>query len=133
MTEAFDQSLTKTADVLLRPAGGDAYGAQSNNLQKVGTVACRVSLGKGRPHEAKTPRKAANNYREVFMRPWYSDQAPDASFARNHVIGSTTYNTKPLTHKNWLQIDGQLYDITQVDNPGEQDHHFEVWCELIVM
>jgi hypothetical protein len=115
MTEAFDLELNKTADVLMRPSGGDTYGAQSNNLVKVGTaVPCRVSLGKGRPHEAKTPLKSAKNYREVFMRPFV-----DA-------------NGNALSHKNWLQIEGLFYDILQVDDPGGLGHHLEVWCELIL-
>lgn len=113
--EAFDATLNKLADILIRPAGGDAYGAQSNELVVVGTaVPCRVSLGKGRAKELKTPLNAARNYREVFMRPF------------------TDASGNKLSRKNWLRIDGQIYDVYQVDNPGEEDHHYEVWCELIL-
>lgn len=119
MKDAFDAALTKLADVLERGHGAaDDYGVSAVTFTTVSPaqVPCRVSLGKGRAKESKAGTKTARNYRCVFMRPV------------SNLSG--TYAT--LNHDHWLRIDGQLYDIFQIDNPGDMDHHLEVWCELIL-
>ena len=135
MQDAFDAQLNQTCNIMVRNQGaGNSYGVSSPNFVTIATgVLCRVALGRGRAKEWKEQKKIAKNYRIVYMRPWYADQAPDGSFLRNHVVGGTTYNTQPLTHDHWLQFIGQNYDIMQVENPGEVDHHLEVYCELVLV
>jgi hypothetical protein len=116
MTDAFDDTLDSLADVLTKETGtADDYGVSTHNFVTISSgVPCRVSLGRGRAREDKSDKKTALNYREVFMRPYFDPQG------------------NKLSHNNWLRINNQLYDVYQVDNPGEQNHHFEVWCTLVL-
>lgn len=135
MQDAFDSSLKQVCSIMVRDVGaGNSYGVSSPAFVTLATnVPCRVALGRGRAKEYKAEKKTSRNYRIVYMRPWYADQAPDGSNLRNHVVGGTTYNTQPLTHDHWIQFAGQNYDAYQVENPGEIDHHLEVYCELILV
>ncbi len=116
--DSFDATLDSLADILVRDTGqADAYGHANPQFTVVASgVPCRVSLGKGRAKEFKADKKTGLNYREVFLRPW-----PDGD-------GTVTQ----LTHDHWLRIDGVYYDIFQIDDPGNQHHHLEVWCTLLL-
>lgn len=117
--DLFDEQLKSLATILIRGVGtADSYGVAPPELTTVATnVPCRVSLGRGRPKELKAEKKIAENYKCVFMRPWFADPPT---------------NSQPLTHNHWLEINGQLYDIFQIDDPSLLGHHLEVWCELIL-
>lgn len=147
--DPFDGMLTTTADVLARTAGfGDSYGLSDPSFSTLDTgVACRVQMGSGvqRGKEDRAKSKVTISYAEVFMRPWFEDKSPDGSFVPYAVFNGTTYNTRPLSHEHWLRIPsstalnsnneavpGDLYDITDIDNPGFANHHIEVWCELVI-
>lgn len=148
-TDPFDAMLTTTLDVLARnTTTSDDYGLSDPTFIPLDTgIPCRVSMSgavpKGREMRAKS--KVTVTYAEVFMRPWFEDPAPDGSFVPYAVVSGTTYNTRPLSHEHWLQIPsstalnsngqavpGDLYDITDIDNPGFANHHLEVWCELVL-
>jgi hypothetical protein len=116
MVDAFDATLNKVASIQAHVAGSDDYGSQGSTLVTLATgVPVRVSLGRGRAHEFKADKQFALNYREVFMRPWYDS------------------NGNLLSRLNWLLIDGELYNVYQVDNPGGLNHHLEVWCTLVIV
>lgn len=147
--DPFDAMLTTTADVLARNIStSDDYGLADQSFIPLATgIACRVSMSGGVPkgRELRAKSKVTVTYAEVFMRPWFEDQAPDGSFIPFAVVNGTTYNTRPLSHEHWLKIPsstalnsngqavtGDLYDITDIDNPGFANHHLEVWCELVL-
>jgi hypothetical protein len=147
--DPFDETLISTADVLIRDAtGGDGYGLPDTTFQTLMTgVSCLVISGSaaGKQKEFRAKSKETITFREVQMRPWFLDPAPDGSFEPYHVFGGVTYNTTPLTHHHWLLIPssaalnqngeatpGELYDIIDVQNPGMQNHHIEVWCQLVI-
>ena len=124
MQDAFDTLLTDSATVLIASGATDRRGINPNLVVVSSSpVACRVSLGMGRAKEWFADKKAARNFREVFMRPF------------------TDTNGKQLSTHHWLRItsarDGanQLYEIFQVDPPsalGPTVHHLQVWCQLII-
>jgi len=135
VADVFDAQLDKLANVLTRStAGGDKYGLADPSYTTVATaVPCHLSTGSvGTDKELLAKAKEAIAYKKVFLRPWFLDPAPDGSYAPNHAIGATSYNTKPLTHDHWFQIDGVMYDIFQIHNPAGKDHHLEVWCRLVL-
>lgn len=147
--QQFDQLLNTTADILTCDTSvGDVSGLSDPSFTTVATaVPCRVSMnttvGRGRENWAKN--KAAVAYREVLMRPWFADPAPDGSNEPFWVVDGNTFNTQPLTHDHWLQIPsasalnannqartGEKYDIIEIDNPGMSNHHLEVRCLLVI-
>lgn len=145
----FDAFLISTMDILQRDtAAGDKRGIAPPDFSAIATgIKCRVAMGKVTPKgtEQRAKSKLALAYREVYMRPWFADPSPDGSFFPFATVGGTTYNTEPLTHDHFLLIPsstalnannqpvpGELYDITDIDNPGLQHHHLEVACQVIV-
>jgi hypothetical protein len=147
--DPFDAYLTTTADVLARDTlSGDDYGLSDPSFITLDTgVACRVSMSAGvqKGREVRAKSNVTVTYAEVFMRPWFNDPAPNGAFVPYEVVNGTTYNTQPLSHDHWLRIPsstsvnenqepvpGDLYDITDIDNPGFANHHIEVWCELVL-
>lgn len=147
--DPFDSMLNTTLDVLTRnDALGDEYGLGDPTFFPLAFgLPCRVLMGQSVP-KGKEMRGKSNltiTYAKVFMRPWFEDQAPDGSFVPFAVVNGTTYNTRPLSHEHWLRIPsettlnengqatpGDLYDITDIDNPGMANHHLEVWCEKVL-
>ena len=146
--DPFDQTLISTADVLLRDAtGGNKRGLPDTDfVLQMSSVPCLISYGgpAGKAKEFRAKTKETISYRLVFMRPWYLDPSPDGSFLPYHVFEGTTYNTTPLTHHHWLRIPsqavfnengeatpGELYDIYDIQNPGQAYHHNEVFCQVI--
>lgn len=147
--DPFDTLLTTTCDVLTRnTTGDDKRGMASPAFATVGTaVPCRVSMNHGVPRgqEELAKTKLALAYRKVFLRPWFADASPDGSYIPFWVYEGTTYNTKPLTHDNWLLVPSQsvlnsneqattgvYYDIYEIDNPGGANHHLEAWCRVVI-
>lgn len=117
MSDAFDDMLTDQCDVFVRStSGGDKYGVANAAFIQVNAspVPCYASLGKGRAKEWKQDLKIAKNYKCVFMRPFVDT------------------NGKALSHEHWLKINGQMYDVFQIDDPGLLGDHLEVWCELVI-
>lgn len=147
--DPFDALLTSTLDVLQRDtSNGDKHGFSDPTFTKVATgIPCRVAMGKVAPkgREERAKAKLAIAYREVYIRPWFLDPAPDGSFIPFTVISGVTYNTQPLTHNhaflipsstavnsNNEPVPGEIYDITDIDNPGLEHHHLEVSCQVIL-
>jgi hypothetical protein len=147
-SDVFDALLNTTADILTRDtSAGDKRGISSPAYTTVATgILCRVAEGKEVPRgkEELAKAKVAIAYREVFMRPWFLDPSPDGSYIPNWVSSGVTYNTKPLTHNHWMLIPsatvknsnnqatpGEYYDIFDIDNPGQANHHIEVWSRLV--
>jgi hypothetical protein len=148
--DAFDYELTSTLDILQRDtATGDKRGMSDPTFATVASnIACRVAMGQVAPkgHEDRAKSKLAMAYREVYIRPWFADASPDGSYIPFTVVGGVTYNTQPLTHNHFFlipsaaalnsnnqPIPGELYDITEIDNPGLEHHHLEVQCQIIVV
>ena len=146
--DAFDGQLNTTADVLIRDtASGDKRGMSNPAFITLASgILCRVSEGTGTPRgrELRAKSKIQLDFREVFMRPWFLDPSPDGSYIPYNVVSGTTYNTQPLTHDHWLLIPsasvlnsnseatpGDMYDITDIDNPGLENHHLEVWAQIV--
>ena len=135
IADPFDLSLNSGSSVLARDltGTGNGYGQNNPTFSTLATgVACRVgilSVGTDRESLAKSKEDIA--YRKVFLRPWYQDAAPDGSYLPNHVVGATTYNTEPLTHDHWLQINGEMYDIFELRNPSGLNHHLEALCRIV--
>jgi hypothetical protein len=134
-TDPFDSLLNQTASVMVRDvSGADGYGQANPAFTTVATgVPCRISTAavpSDKEFLAKFKMDIA--YKKVLLRPWFLDPAPDGSYVPNHVVGATTYNTEPLTHDHWFQIDGQNFDIFELHNPGGMNHHLEAWCRLIL-
>lgn len=114
----FDKLLVSSADILLRtPGAADEYGVAPSTFATVDSgISCRLStVAKGRPKEYKSEKKFEVKYVTVFMRPWV-DPADGT----------------PLTHDHWFLINGQYYDIFQINDPSGIGHHLEVDCELVV-
>jgi hypothetical protein len=147
--DPFDVGLTTTADILSRDISiGDKRGLSDPAFTTIATGwPCRVASGKSAPKgkEDRAKMKLAIAYREVFMRPWFLDPSPDGSFVPYTALSGTTYNTQSLSHYHWLLIPsstalnlnnepvpGELYDISEIDNPGLAHHHLEVSCELVL-
>jgi hypothetical protein len=147
--DPFDAFLISTMDILERDtSAGDKLGMSSPAFNTVASgIACRVGMGKVAPKgkEERAKSKLAMAYREVYLRPWFSDPSPDGSFFPYTVVSGVTYNTKPLTHDHFLQIPsassvnannepvpGELYDIDEINNPGLAHHHLEVSCQVIL-
>jgi hypothetical protein len=147
--DPFDAQLTSTLDILSRDtASGDKRGISDPTFTTIATgIPCRVAEGKTaqKGKEVRTKSTVALAYREVYMRPWFLDPAPDGSFVPFTVVSGITYNTKPLTHNHWLlipsstavnsnrePIPGEQYDITEIANPGLAHHHLEVSCEVVL-
>jgi hypothetical protein len=135
LADPFDQMLNAVATVMQRDLAGtgDKYGKNSPTFSTVGApLPCRVgilSVGTDRELLAKSKEDIA--FRKVLLRPWFVDQSPDGSHQPNHTVGGTTYNTQPLTHNHWFQINGEMYDIFELRNPGLLFHHFEALCRVI--
>jgi hypothetical protein len=116
MADAFDDTLDSLADVLTRGTAKDDYGIKDPGFVTAASgVPCKVSSGKGRPKEFKDGKKASISWRCIYMRPWPNGE------------GTATL----LTHNHWLRVNNTLYDVMQIINPGEENHHLEVWCEVI--
>jgi hypothetical protein len=147
--DVFDALLNTTADIITRDtSAGDSRGMSNPAYTTLATgVLCRATEGKGVPKgkELLSRSKLALAYREVFMRPFFFDASPDGSYIPYWVHNGTTYNTSPLTHEHWLLIPsttvlnannqatpGEYLDIFDIDNPGEANHHLEVWCRVIL-
>lgn len=148
-SDVFDTLLTATADILTRGTGsGDKRGISSPAFTTVASaIPCRVSVNHGVPRgqEELAKSKLALAYRKVFLRPWFADAAPDGSYIPFWVYEGTTYNTQPLTHDHWLLVPSQsvlnansqpatgvYYDIYEIDNPGNANHHLEAWCRVVI-
>ena len=147
--DAFDAQLTTTLDILSRDTSiGDERGLSDPAFTPVArNIPCRVAEGKvaGKGKEDRSKTHVAIAYREVYMRPWFADPAPNGSFVPYTVISGVTYNTQPLTHNHWLLIPsasalnsnheavpGDFYDITEIIDPGYAHHHLEVACEVVL-
>lgn len=134
-TDAFDLYLNKFATVLTRSTqGGDGYGQADPTFTPVDVgVPCRVSVAMaGTDIELRAKSKEDIAFRKVYIRPWFLDASPDGSYVPNHAVGGVTYNTQPLTHDHWLQIDSQMYDIAEEPrNPGGLNHHLELVCRIV--
>jgi hypothetical protein len=147
--DPFDETLISSADILIRDAsGGDGYGLPDTTFTLLmSAVPCLVTSGgaAGKAKELRAKSKETITYRLVFMRPWYLDPAPDELFDPYHVFNGVTYNTQTLTHNHWLRVPsqavlnengqptpGDLYDIVDVENPGMANHHYEVFCQLVL-
>lgn len=147
--DPFDAFLISTADVLQRDiAAIDKRGMSDPTFSTLASgIACRVGMGKVAPKgkEERAKSKLAMAYREVYMRPWFADPSPDGSFFPRTVVSGTSYNTQPLTHDHFLLIPsastlnannepvpGELYDITEINNPGLAHHHLEISCQVIL-
>lgn len=147
-TDVFDTLLITTADILTRDtAAGDSRGMSNPAFTTVASnIPCRVAEGLPVPRgkELLAKAKVAISYRAVFMRPWFADPSPDGSYFPFWVNGGVTYNTKPLTHDNWLLIPsasvlnslgkattGEYHDIFDIDNPGGANQYLEIWARLI--
>ena len=152
--DPFDSTLILTADVLVRDtSAGDGYGLADTGFTTIATgIPCLVTSGStaGRGKEFRAKSKESILYREVLMRPWYLDPAPDGSYVPYWVVNGITYNTQPLTHQHWLLIPsttklnangeatpGDYYDIIDpqpiydVQSPALLIHHLEVLCQLV--
>jgi len=134
--DPFDALLNQVAAILSRdaPGSGDKYGQNSPVFATIASgVKCRYATLSQVPtdEEFLAKSKEAIAFRKVYLRPWFADASPDGSYQPNHVYESTTYNTEPLTHDNWLQINGENYDIFELRNPGGLYHHFECLCRVI--
>lgn len=101
--------LNTTCDVYQPVPSADDYGESDLHLQVVDTdVACRLSiLGKGQ--EFKLDKRVLIVNRKAYMLP------------------------RKLDHNNYLLIEGNMYNVVQVDNPSNLNHHYEVWLELIAV
>lgn len=147
--DPFDAELVTTLDVMTRDtASGDERGISDPAFTIVATgIPCRVAEGKAaqKGKEARSKTTVAVAYREVYMRPWFLDPAPNGSFVPYTVVSGVTYNTQALTHNHWLlipsstarnsnnePIPGDQYDIIDIDNPGLLNHHLEVFCEIVL-
>lgn len=115
--DPFDEWMNKTCEILENQGTADSYGQKSNQVQSfptIATVPCRVSTDAiGRPHEFKVEKKSSLAYSRIFMRP---PVLPGGAKLDSH---------------HWLKIDGDFYDIFEVENPAGLDHHYEVIAELI--
>jgi hypothetical protein len=146
--DAFDALLNTTADVLIRDtSAGDSRGMSSPAYTILATaIACRVQQDGGTPagKEVRAKAKSSLDFQIVFMRPWFSDPAPNGSFFPYVVVAGVTYNTHPLTHNHWLLIPsasvvnsngqatpGDMYDISDINNPGAVNHHLQLDCQLV--
>lgn len=132
----FDLLLNKLAAVMTRDvSGGDGYGQADPSFATVATgVPCRISTASvSSDMEFRAKSKEDIAFKKVFLRPWFLDPSVDGSYAPNHVVNGVTYNTQPLTHGHWLQIDGDMYDIYELHNPGGLDHHLEVLCRMVLV
>jgi hypothetical protein len=147
--DAFDALLNTTADILVRDtSAGDSRGMSNPAYTTVATaIACRVQEDGGTPaaKEERAKSKLNVDYRVVFMRPWFADPAPNGSFVPYVVVAAVTYNTQPLGHTHWLLIPsatvlnsngqatpGDMYDITDIDNPGHANHHIQIPCQVVL-
>jgi hypothetical protein len=148
-SDPFDAELVTTLDVMTRDtASGDERGISDPAFTIIATgIPCRVAEGKAtqKGKEVRTKTTVAIAYREVYLRPWFLDPAPNGSFVPYAVVNGITYNTQPLTHNHWLlipsstarnsnnePIPGEQYDIVNIDNPGLMNHHLEVACEVVL-
>jgi len=115
VTDPFDLLLIDTAQVMTRTASSaGGYGGTQSFTPVGAPVKCRVSTGAaGVGKEFRAKSKEDIYFRRVFMRPWCDP------------------SSKPLTHDHWLQIDGVMYDIFDILNPGGMNHHLEVWCRIL--
>lgn len=147
--DPFDALLTSTLDILERDtSAGDKRGISDPTFNTVATgIPCRVAMTKvtARGKEERAKSKLAVAYRDIYIRPWFADLSPDGSFIPYTVVSGVTYNTQPLTHNHFFlvpsstavnsnnePIPGELYDITEIDNPGLQHHHLEVCCHVVI-
>jgi hypothetical protein len=135
IADPFDSLLNQVATVMARDlaGSGDAYGQNSPAFSALASnVACRLSTLAVPPDlqfRARSEEDIA--FRKVILRPWFQDPAPDGSYVPNHGVGATTYNTQPLTPEHWFQINGEMYDIFELRNPGGMNHHLEASCRVI--
>jgi head-tail adaptor len=111
----FDGLLNKTAHILKRSAGTtDSYGQADPTFVELDTVPCFISsFGRRSGTEKRANTKFATADRTIFMNVW-------------------TGTGSPLTHEHWLQVDGVLYDIQGISDPGELGHHLEVLVQAVV-
>lgn len=118
--DPFDQLLNATAQVLRKTdQTSDGRGVQVQDMAVIQEgVPCRVSTqAKGRPKEDKVGKKAAYEYRTIYMRPYAGAGAP-------------------LTRHDWLRTTDELgfvhtYDINNISDPSGAGHHFEILVEEI--
>lgn len=138
IADPFDQLIAAAdtvANILARDlaGSGNAYGVNNPSFTTLFTGwPCRVgilSVPADKEFLAKSKEHIA--FRKVLMRPWFQDQSPDGSYQPDHVYNSVTYNTEPLTSDNWLQINGENYNIFELRNPSLLFHHFEALCRVI--
>lgn len=147
--DPFDAMLTSTLDILERDtAPGDELGISDPTFATIATgIPCRIAQGKGveRGKESRSKTTTAIAYREVYMRPWYRDPAPNGSYVPFTVLSGVTYNTQGLTHNHWFlvpssaslnsnheAVPGEQYDILEIKNPGLASQYLEVSCEVVL-
>lgn len=147
--DPFDAMLTSRLDILERDTSlGDELGMSDPTFNTIATgIPCRVSQGKGvqKGNEVRSKSTVALTYREVFMRPWFRDPAPNGSFVPFTVVSGITYNTLPLSHNHWFlipsatsvnanneSIPGEQYDILEIANPGLAYQYLAVTCEVVL-